>query len=128
MILGMFSSHSPASKWLTRHPKVLESAQPSKPVRLVNHCEYYNAAGDKCAFAEHLSRVASLTKNHCHLRTFELHDHEQYAQWQREAQNDPRRFWLIKGCTDGASQGIKMLQGRSVRHSAPPRGTWAVAQ
>lgn len=118
----------PASKWLMRHPEVLESAQPSKAVRLVNHCEYYAAAGDKCAFAEHLSRVASFTQKHHHLRTFELHDPEQYSQWQREAQNDPHRHWIIKGCTNGASQGIKLLQGRAVRHSAPAVGTWAVAQ
>lgn len=121
-------THTPVSKWLTKHPHVLRSPESQTPARLVNHCEYYSAAGDKCAFANHLLRVASLKKNHRHLQTFELHDNDQYALWQKEARNDPHQYWVVKDCTNGASEGINLLHGHAVRHSAPPPGTWAVAQ
>lgn len=118
-------THTPMSKWLMRHPDVLGLAHPEPQVRLVNHCEYFTAAGDKCAFAEHLSRIKT---NHPSLATFELHDDAQYVRWQEEVQKDHHRYWVVKDCTNGASQGIKLLHGRAVRRSAPPPGTWAVAQ
>merc|ERR1719160_1716320 len=113
------------SNWLVRHPEVLALTQLEPPVRLVNHCEYFTAAGDKCAFAEHVSRIKT---DHKPLVTFELHDHAQYAKWQQQVRNDPHRFWVVKDCTNGASRGIQLLHGRAARHSAPPSGTWAVAQ
>eukprot|EP00746_Dinoflagellata_sp_MGD_P161265 gnl/MRDRNA2_/MRDRNA2_88345_c0_seq1.p1 gnl/MRDRNA2_/MRDRNA2_88345_c0~~gnl/MRDRNA2_/MRDRNA2_88345_c0_seq1.p1 ORF type:complete len:485 (-),score=80.45 gnl/MRDRNA2_/MRDRNA2_88345_c0_seq1:63-1517(-) len=124
-------THTPVSDWLTKHAAVLGSRSPKESkgrARLTNHCEYYKAAGDKCAFANHLSRVASLTGNHRRLRTFELHNRHEYALWQDSAQKNPHKYWVVKDCTNGASQGIKLLVGRSVARTAPPPGTWAVAQ
>lgn len=124
-------THTPVSNWLVKHAAVLGPMNPKENAgraRLTNHCEYYKAAGDKCAFANHLSLVASLTGNHRHLRTFELHDRHQYALWQESARKNPHKYWVVKDCTNGASQGIKLLVGRAVKRTAPPSGTWAVAQ
>jgi hypothetical protein len=123
-------THAPVSQWLTKHPDLLagQPNQSTRGSRLTNHCEYYKAAGDKCAFANHLSKVASLQGNHRHLRTFELHEKSQHNRWIKSAKNAPNQYWVVKDCTNGASRGIKLLSGRAVRHSAPPPGTWAVAQ
>eukprot|EP00928_Gymnodinium_smaydae_P037256 TRINITY_DN25896_c0_g2_i1.p1 TRINITY_DN25896_c0_g2~~TRINITY_DN25896_c0_g2_i1.p1 ORF type:complete len:485 (-),score=108.70 TRINITY_DN25896_c0_g2_i1:22-1449(-) len=117
--------------------------------RLVNHCDYFVAAGDKCRFAKHASLVSRLTSSSPsatssatsatsaadaeaaatsrYLATFELDDPAQLVAWQRQLQAAPERHWLLKPCAAGNSQGIQLLRGRELL-SMSNLGTHVVAQ
>mmetsp|Transcript_37073 Transcript_37073/g.106023 ORF Transcript_37073/g.106023 Transcript_37073/m.106023 type:complete len:449 (+) Transcript_37073:66-1412(+) len=98
---------------------------PSRPGRrLVNHCNHFGAAGDKCALApyamqlrraaasEQLSdNASSPSEGHRHFLSFVLDDPKQFAEWTKMVQAEPLRFWLLKPCRAGASKGIRLLRG-----------------
>jgi len=117
---------------------VVKQNLPPNPGRLLNHCSYFRAAGQKCYFAGHLRRVqraldkrdnASSTK-FVYLKNYVLNHEDQFEQWQREALSNPDRPWVVKECTAGMSAGIQLLRGDDlvkVAKGAKPN-VWSVAQ
>lgn len=115
-------------------------ALPPRPGRLVNHCQYFTAAGHKCRLARHVSKVQrALQKADAglalgpnarsrHLRTFELKIRAQAEAWRKETRVDPDRIWLVKECTAGHSKGIRLLRGSNTSAVDEVLDTWSVAQ
>jgi len=104
-----------------------------RPRRLVNHCQYFTAAGQKCILADHIVRVARelgherppLDK---HLETYVLADPQQAAAWMEALRRDPSRHWLLKDCSGGASQGIDLVNSWNESMINESIGKWRVAQ
>lgn len=94
---------------------------PPQKGRLVNHCGYFRAAGQKCILAEHVSKVVnSMPKLNANistlgfLHTFHVQDKVEFDKWMRMVKADPERYWIAKPCSGGASQGIQILKGTDV--------------
>mmetsp|Transcript_79170 Transcript_79170/g.227023 ORF Transcript_79170/g.227023 Transcript_79170/m.227023 type:complete len:434 (+) Transcript_79170:56-1357(+) len=128
----LFYTHFPQGK-------AVEAAKlPKRAGRLVNHCQYFTAAGQKCHLAGHLARVelaralrgegdapGSKPRN---LETYNLHKVEESAAWRQAMRNQPERHWLVKTCSGGASRGITLVSSADEDVIAASIGTWSVAQ
>jgi len=116
---------------------VAEARLPLRKGRLVNHCGYFVAAGQKCYYAGHTRRVREVLESNktrlakfTYLETYMLKDPKQFGSWKNAARADPHRPWVFKPCTAGMSQGIKLLRGQELLDEVargPPKD-WAVAQ
>lgn len=113
------------------------SPLPERQGRLVNHCQYFLAAGDKCKLSRHIARVEEYTAasersspldRPRFLRTFELGDNLQNEAWHEAMKSEPNRHWIIKPCIAGQSKGIELIRGRDFKVDRDqPRGRY-VAQ
>jgi len=98
--------------------------------RLVNHCQYFMAAGQKCTLANHIARVAHAKGHHQdrHLETYVLADPEQAEAWRKALHRDSAQHWLLKDCSGGASQGIDLVSSSDHSLIDSSMGQWRVAQ
>mmetsp|Transcript_25162 Transcript_25162/g.63845 ORF Transcript_25162/g.63845 Transcript_25162/m.63845 type:complete len:415 (-) Transcript_25162:10-1254(-) len=104
-------THRPQDRKLPPLPALTRPGQ-----RLVNHCNYYAAAGDKCAFTRHAETVfrkdpGSPLHGKPYLRSFELTKPEELERWRREVEAAPTKSWVLKPCSAGASKGIEVARG-----------------
>lgn len=107
-----------------------------RPGRLVNHCRYFRAAGQKCYFAGHVRRVHKALESRgaaaelTYLRNYVLNHEEQLAQWRKDAMANPDKPWVVKKCAAGMSTSIHLLRGEELVSFAlgPGPSEWTVAQ
>jgi len=128
-------THSPMKHKMPTHlvradPKVVSHSTS----KLANHCEYFVAAGNKCALQGHIARLTAGSPHVSKwLSTFMLQDRAEYRKWQQTAREHPESHWVVKPCVSGASKGIKILSGTEVPQTARGIGSirpgnWMVAQ
>ena len=113
-------THSPMKHKMPTH---LVRADPKAVLqskfKLANHCEYFVAAGNKCALQGHIARLtAGSPQVSKWLSTFMLQDRAEYRKWQQTAREHPDSHWVVKPCVSGASKGIKILSGTEVPQTA----------
>mmetsp|Transcript_2432 Transcript_2432/g.2566 ORF Transcript_2432/g.2566 Transcript_2432/m.2566 type:complete len:463 (-) Transcript_2432:267-1655(-) len=97
-------------------------ALPLRPgLRLVNHCNYFGGAGNKCQLAqhvrsikEHLQKGTAQSHHARHLRSFDLSNEQEFQTWQSLVNEEPSRNWILKPCLGGASKGIEVLHGKDL--------------
>jgi len=104
--------------------------------RLVNHCGYFQSAGQKCHFAGHIRRVHAALGNDparqarfTYLRNLVLNHQEQHATWRQEVLANPDKPWVYKICNSGMSAGVEILSGDKLidRTKQKPK-QWTVVQ
>lgn len=108
-------------------------SRPRPPQRLVNHCSYFRAAGDKCNFAKHTNRIMRSvsrlsTGGLRYLRTFELDQDHELIGWRHSVQEKLDKYWLLKPCLGGASKGIQIHRGQDALDAQRKFGPHTVAQ
>lgn len=107
-------------------------APPWPRSRVVNHCSYFLAAGQKCALAHHTQRVERALGRgegqHRHLRAYSLDDAEQFEAWRSALEADPSKTWVIKTCTGGGAEEVKLLRATDWEEIQASKGQPAVAQ
>jgi len=110
--------------------------RPEGRERLVNHCGYFTGAGQKCTLHHHVRRILWANRQHNAsadpgrwLKTYELANPGDLRRWKEAARKDPQQHWVIKPCSNGASKGIELMQGRAVQQAfLGGQGPWTVAQ
>jgi len=100
--------------------------QPRAGRRLVNHCFYFVAAGDKCRLAKLVNSIQA--SGPATLPSFELDDQKQLEQWQRLVLEKPDQHWVLKPCLGGASKGIQIRKGQEALDAQASFGRHSVAQ
>lgn len=116
----------------SQHHKLIDVTLPPRAgQRLVNHCDIYAGAGDKCAFSRISQRAAQKTSSdagYMHFRSYQLDKPEQYELWRKEVSADPSRYWVLKPCSAGGSQGIQVERGEDALLAAKQGEPHSVAQ
>eukprot|EP00929_Paragymnodinium_shiwhaense_P071749 TRINITY_DN36442_c0_g1_i1.p1 TRINITY_DN36442_c0_g1~~TRINITY_DN36442_c0_g1_i1.p1 ORF type:complete len:408 (-),score=107.26 TRINITY_DN36442_c0_g1_i1:225-1448(-) len=112
---------------------------PRQPGRLVNQCNYFKAAGQKCKLHEHIQRVQQHLEQQAQsqqkeppsarrwIQTFGLHDPAQIQAWRAAAANKEDSYWIVKPSTAGASMGIDLVAAADVA-SYQVKQQWSVVQ
>eukprot|EP00927_Polykrikos_kofoidii_P065071 TRINITY_DN60870_c0_g1_i1.p1 TRINITY_DN60870_c0_g1~~TRINITY_DN60870_c0_g1_i1.p1 ORF type:complete len:418 (-),score=42.21 TRINITY_DN60870_c0_g1_i1:69-1322(-) len=102
--------------------------------RLTNTCGYFLAAGQKCSLAAYLNTLDShlaLTgrPKRKRLPTYVLTEMNNARDWLRAASAEPSKYWIMKPCTGGNSNGIQLVQGRDAKQVLAELPSWmTVAQ
>jgi tubulin polyglutamylase TTLL6/13 len=81
--------------------------------RLVNHCNYFGGAGNKCKFSRLTANVLKKSTGNTtrHLRSYDLSAPEELSAWQNEVAENPEHIWVLKPCFAGNSQGVQIKRG-----------------
>jgi len=106
---------------------------PRRRRRIVNHCGYYMAAGQKCLFAKHVQAVERAhgrnePSQRRHLLSFVLSEKEQAEAWRRVARADPAGIWVVKGCTGSGAEDVHLVRSSDEAAINAAMGSSAVAQ
>lgn len=119
----------------THAPVEEEPSLPERPwpqSRVVNHCRYFLAAGQKCALADHVQRVESALGRsegqHRHLTTYSLMNRKQFQAWLSALEADPLKHWVIKTCTGGNAEEVRILKAADKEAAQAMSGEHAIAQ
>jgi hypothetical protein len=99
--------------------------------RLLNHCNWYEGAGDKCGFSRLTSRlIASSSQGDAgrHLRAYDLTIPHELNEWRAAVKNEPEKVWVMKPCLAGASQGIQLHKGKKALKAGENLKAETVAQ
>jgi len=101
--------------------------------RIANHCGYFLAAGQKCYLALHVHHVEHAygrddVSKARHLLTYMLSKSEQAEAWKEMLRTEPERRWVVKGCSGGASEDVRLVGGEDAEAISAAVGTHAVAQ
>lgn len=100
--------------WTHRTQDLTGLKLPQRPGRrLVNHCSYFQPAGNKCQLAHHVSHVTKAANGSCskHLVSFALDESGSAAAWRQKVVEEPEKYWILKPCLAGASRGIEVHSG-----------------
>jgi len=81
--------------------------------RLVNHCNYFAPAGNKCKLSRHTTEIRRHSEEHRsrHLRSYDLSNPDELAEWRGDVAENSNKIWVLKPCLGGASQGIQLAKG-----------------
>eukprot|EP00931_Biecheleriopsis_adriatica_P108651 TRINITY_DN8298_c0_g1_i2.p1 TRINITY_DN8298_c0_g1~~TRINITY_DN8298_c0_g1_i2.p1 ORF type:complete len:399 (-),score=59.79 TRINITY_DN8298_c0_g1_i2:101-1297(-) len=123
-------THWPSNKDLAH-----ATLPPRASSRLVNHCRYFDAAGQKCHMARHVRAVQRAlgkaeSESLYHPLTYILMNDSHVESWLADLTENPEAVWLVKECSAGRSQGIELVSGQA-KHASIVKSslyTWAVAQ
>eukprot|EP00931_Biecheleriopsis_adriatica_P006831 TRINITY_DN108182_c0_g1_i1.p1 TRINITY_DN108182_c0_g1~~TRINITY_DN108182_c0_g1_i1.p1 ORF type:complete len:404 (+),score=76.76 TRINITY_DN108182_c0_g1_i1:27-1238(+) len=98
--------------------------------RLVNHCRYFKAAGNKCELARYISHLVSANDGvrQRQLLSFALDGTESASAWRRRVSEDPNKYWILKPCLAGASRGILVHRGEHALEAARSLGDSVTVQ
>ncbi|CAE8674095.1 unnamed protein product, partial [Polarella glacialis] len=108
----------------THFPMDLDAAQTAASTRsggrLVNHCSYFRAAGQKCLLAKHVQQVrevlgasrtsASQSDLAWSLQTFHMKYSGNVTAWQLAMAEEPERLWVVKECASGRLRALLVFR------------------
>mmetsp|Transcript_76270 Transcript_76270/g.220266 ORF Transcript_76270/g.220266 Transcript_76270/m.220266 type:complete len:445 (-) Transcript_76270:57-1391(-) len=118
-------THKPQKRFLD------DLVLPPRPGRrVVNHCDYYAAAGNKCRFTRHMRGLAAeLAQGPFRdLPSFELDKPAELAAWRKLVEQNPDQHWLLKPCFAGNSNGIVIKKGQALIEEQRTFGKGTIAQ
>jgi len=134
----LWTHHQEVTHLLKQRPQWAAPASVRRK-RLVNHCNYFKAIGQKCHLERHLVNVRAAIAARAealedsrepvkYLTTYQLSNNQERAAWLAAVSADQSRTWVLKPCSAGRSEGIELVRGSKAAGETAKRHHWAVAQ